>query len=238
MAQLEKYTYREYPTSEKLNKMVDAVNSSYQKPSDGIPKTDLDSDVQNSLNKANSAIQQHQSLAGYAKTSDIPTKLSQLTNDIISTGDAYTKEESDGKFAVKEEVGDLSKLETKEKSDLVSAINEAATKGGVKTVNGKEPDTDGNVSVQEFTDEYKNKLNRLDGNQTTVEDIKNILEEIGDSGNLNAVTAIKLQRISNIVNVAEDGFFVVDSEHNIGLRLDNNGLKAVGLLNYKITEEV
>lgn len=38
----------------------------YAKPSGGIPKTDLASDVQASLGKADTALQQHQSLAGYA----------------------------------------------------------------------------------------------------------------------------------------------------------------------------
>ena len=38
----------------------------YSKPSGGIPKTDLSSDVQASLGKADTALQQHQSLTGYA----------------------------------------------------------------------------------------------------------------------------------------------------------------------------
>lgn len=38
----------------------------YIKPSAGIPKSDLASDVQTSLEKADSALQEHQSLAGYA----------------------------------------------------------------------------------------------------------------------------------------------------------------------------
>lgn len=38
----------------------------YEKPSGGIPKTDLASDVQTSLGKADTALQAHQSLSGYA----------------------------------------------------------------------------------------------------------------------------------------------------------------------------
>lgn len=38
----------------------------YVKPSGGIPASDLAADVQTSLGKANTALQQHQSLAGYA----------------------------------------------------------------------------------------------------------------------------------------------------------------------------
>lgn len=42
----------------------------YSKPSGGIPKTDLASAVQTSLGKADTALQEHQSLANYVKTDD------------------------------------------------------------------------------------------------------------------------------------------------------------------------
>lgn len=44
--------------------------TAYQKPSTGIPKTDLDSAVQISLGKADTALQSHQSLANYYQTGD------------------------------------------------------------------------------------------------------------------------------------------------------------------------
>lgn len=44
------------------------------KPSGGIPKTDLASGVQSSLNKADSALQAHQSLAGYATEAWVTAK--------------------------------------------------------------------------------------------------------------------------------------------------------------------
>lgn len=45
-------------------------NAKYDKPSAGIPKTDLSSGVQTSLEKADSALQEHQSLAAYRTSSD------------------------------------------------------------------------------------------------------------------------------------------------------------------------
>lgn len=42
----------------------------YVKVTSGIPKSDLAADVQTSLNKADTALQQHQSLAGYVKNDD------------------------------------------------------------------------------------------------------------------------------------------------------------------------
>lgn len=59
-------TDNHYP-SEKLVK--GSLDSKYEKPSTGIPKSDLASDVQTSLGKADTALQAHQSLAGYVPTS-------------------------------------------------------------------------------------------------------------------------------------------------------------------------
>lgn len=47
------------------------IASKYTKPSGGIPKTDLESSVQTSLEKANTALQEHQSLEGYVKDTDL-----------------------------------------------------------------------------------------------------------------------------------------------------------------------
>lgn len=57
-------------TLNKTQREVNAAQASataakYTKPSSGIPKTDLSSGVQSSLDKADTAIQQHQSLAAY-----------------------------------------------------------------------------------------------------------------------------------------------------------------------------
>ena len=47
-----------------------AWNAKYDKPSGGIPKSDLASAVQSSLNKADSALQEHQDISGKA---NVPT---------------------------------------------------------------------------------------------------------------------------------------------------------------------
>lgn len=44
-----------------------AGSTAYQKPQGGIPSTDMSQDVQTSLDKANTALQEHQSLDAYAK---------------------------------------------------------------------------------------------------------------------------------------------------------------------------
>ena len=45
-----------------LKELSDRVNGKYSKPTNGIPKTDLDSSVQASLGKADTALQSHQSV--------------------------------------------------------------------------------------------------------------------------------------------------------------------------------
>ena len=46
----------------------------YTKPSTGIPESDLDSSVQSSLSKADTALQEHQSLANYATKEEVEKK--------------------------------------------------------------------------------------------------------------------------------------------------------------------
>lgn len=52
---------------------LEQVNAKYTKPNTGIPKTDLDSSVQASLGKADTALQEHQSLANYATKEEVNT---------------------------------------------------------------------------------------------------------------------------------------------------------------------
>lgn len=48
-----------------IDEIKGIADDKYVKPADGIPKTDLANDVQTSLNKADTALQTHQSLAAY-----------------------------------------------------------------------------------------------------------------------------------------------------------------------------
>lgn len=52
------------------------LSGKYEKPSGGIPKTDLSSEVQTSLGKADSALQSHQSLANYYNKTEVNNLLS------------------------------------------------------------------------------------------------------------------------------------------------------------------
>ena len=79
----------------KLSGVQSAINVKYTKPSAGIPKTDLTSDVQTSLNKADTALQEHQSLAEYTKTVDVnaalDTKVDKVIGKSLVSDDQITK---------------------------------------------------------------------------------------------------------------------------------------------------
>lgn len=70
-----------------------AIAAKYTKPSTGIPKTDLASDVQTSLGKADTALQQHQSLSAYRTAADQDTidaaQDTAIAGKLPTTGDAY-----------------------------------------------------------------------------------------------------------------------------------------------------
>jgi len=80
----------QYPIKNNGHRLIDGdmVNSAftdlaetigalfYQKPSGGIPKTDLAAGVQTSLGKADTALQEHQSLAAYSTTAEMNAAIS------------------------------------------------------------------------------------------------------------------------------------------------------------------
>ena len=74
-----------------LNKIppLEVINSKYTKPDGGIPKSDLAQDVQNSLNKANTALQEHQSLAAY-RTAEAQDLIDNTKQDKLIAGDNIT----------------------------------------------------------------------------------------------------------------------------------------------------
>ena len=74
---------------------LEVINSKYTKPEGGIPKSDLAQDVQNSLNKADTALQAHQSLAAY-RTAEAQDIIDSTKQDKLIAGENITIAE-DGK---------------------------------------------------------------------------------------------------------------------------------------------
>ncbi len=71
-----------------LNKIppLEVIYSKYTKPDGGIPKSDLAQDVQNSLNKADTALQEHQSLAAY-RTAEAQDLIDSTKQDKLIAGE-------------------------------------------------------------------------------------------------------------------------------------------------------
>lgn len=66
--------------------MISAWNAKYTKPSNGIPKTDLENAVQESLGKADTALQEHQSLSGLATIAQLQSLQNSL-NTLMNNDD-------------------------------------------------------------------------------------------------------------------------------------------------------
>ena len=83
--------------NEALKELSDRVNGKYSKPTNGIPKTDLDSSVQASLGKADTALQSHQSVVLATGTNNGTLKITvggTLTDNVAVKGlksAAYTE---------------------------------------------------------------------------------------------------------------------------------------------------
>ena len=75
--------------NEALKELSDRVNGKYSKPEGGIPKTDLDSSVQASLGKADTALQSHQSVVLATGTNNGTLKITvggTLTDNVAVKG--------------------------------------------------------------------------------------------------------------------------------------------------------
>ena len=75
-------TYRTASAQDVIDDAQDtAISAKYTKPSGGIPKTDLASAVQTSLEKADTALQQHQDISGKENTSNKVTTISSASTN-------------------------------------------------------------------------------------------------------------------------------------------------------------
>ena len=81
-------TTSENPVQNKV--VTKALNGkgTYSKPTGGIPKTDLASEVQTSLGKADTALQEHQDISGKANKADL-TALSNTISDAWNASTTY-----------------------------------------------------------------------------------------------------------------------------------------------------
>lgn len=146
---------------ELLEGIPNTVAAKYTKPSTGIPKTDLTSDVQDSLNKADSAIQDISSKLDvstystdkvtFALKTEIPTTLP--ASDVSAWAKAVTKP-----TYTAAEVG-LDKVDnTADKDKPISTATQTVLDAKVDKISGK------SLSTNDYTTAEKNKLAGIDEN--------------------------------------------------------------------------
>lgn len=163
----------------------------YSKPSGGIPKSDLTSTVQASLNKADSALQEHQSLSNYYTKSEVDGKVSSvykykgtvatysaLPSTGLTIGDVYNVESDGSNYAwtgtTWDKLGgdiDLSNYQTKISSsnklssDLVddtSKTNKFVTTTEKTTWNSKYDKPSGGIPKSDLDSSVQASLSKAD----------------------------------------------------------------------------
>ena len=158
-----------------LESLPEEVNGKYIKPSEGIPKTDLSSEVQESLNKADSAVQDISSKVDnstyledkktFALKTEIPTTLP------ASDVSAWAKESVKPTYTATE-IGLDQVNNTSDMDKPISTATQTALNGKVDKVEGKQ------LSTNDYSTEEKNTLAQL---KIDVEQLKSTVETLTKS---------------------------------------------------------
>lgn len=122
------------------------IASKYTKPSGGIPKTDLDSAVQTSLGKADTALQEHQDISGKQDTLVSGTNIKTINGtSVLGSGDIEI--ESGGSIPVVEVSGTSVALTANQFTILTTVQTSTLT----VTLNAVEDDTVYNEYMMQFS---------------------------------------------------------------------------------------
>lgn len=158
-----------------LESLPGEISGKYVKPSEGIPKTDLSSEVQESLNKADSAIQDISSKVdnsaysedkkNFALKTEIPTTLP------ASDVSAWAKESTKPTYTATE-IGLDQVNNTSDMDKPVSTATQTALDGKVDKVEGKQ------LSTNDYSAEEKSTVAQL---KIDVEQLKSTVETLTKS---------------------------------------------------------
>lgn len=202
------------------------VGNKYTKPSGGIPAEDLSSDVQTSLSKANSAIQQHQDISGKADKS--------TTLAGYGITDAYTKSQVDAAIDdidVTEQLSDYAK-----KTEVTSAVAAETTRAqGVEATKANASDVTTALASKadktEVTAALADKANTADvatslaAKQDTISDLSTIRSgaALGATAKQPATTiagygitdAYTKQEVNNLVSTPHQNYVTVATKADL-----------------------
>lgn len=155
-----------------LESLPEEINSKYIKPSDGIPKTDLSQEVQESLNKADSAVQDISSKLDssvytedkktFALKTEIPTTLP------ASDVSAWAKEETKPIYTAAE-IGLDNVDNTSDIDKPISTATQTALNTKVDKIDGKQ------LSTNDYSNEEKETVAQL---KTNVESLTKSVSDI------------------------------------------------------------
>lgn len=126
------------------------VNAKYTKPTTGIPKADLASDVQGSLDKADSALQSAPVTSVNTKTGAVV-----LTQDDVSDGQTYVRTHNDFTDAAKQQIN------TNEDNIAMLDSDMEAAQGDITTLKG---------NVTTLTTALQSKQDKIVGGASTITD--------------------------------------------------------------------
>lgn len=178
----------------------------YIKPSTGIPKSDLDSDVIASLNKANSALQSHQSITHLATKDEVSNKQDVITDiDIIREGSslgATALQSVPEEYITDTELGVLldGKVDKVDGKQLSTEDFTKVLKEKLESLKNYD-DSDINSAI----DKLRTDFDTLVGGDTSsaIESFNEIiafLEGVEDSDNLDSIIASIEQQIVDVSN--------------------------------------
>nr|DAZ41724.1 MAG TPA: hypothetical protein [Caudoviricetes sp.] len=126
------------------------VNAKYTKPTTGIPKTDLASDVQGSLDKADTALQSAPVTSVNTKTGAVV-----LTQDDVGDGQTYVRTHNDFTDAAKQQIN------TNEDNIAMLDSDMEAAQGDITTLKG---------NVTTLTTALQSKQDKIVGGASTITD--------------------------------------------------------------------
>lgn len=139
------------------------AEAAYVKPATGIAKTDLSAEVQNSLGKADTALQSHQDISHLAVKSDVETELGKKVDKTVYEGKVSELEGAiNGKVAI--ETGKSLVLDTE--ITKLAGVSEGANK--VENVGGGKIKIDGQEVVV-YAHPEKHAISEVDGLQAALD---------------------------------------------------------------------
>lgn len=161
-----------YNKLEPNNSVINIINrGTYSKPSTGIPKSDLNESVQQSLEKADTALQEHQDISGLATKSELNNKVDKVDGKQLSTEDFTT--------LLKQKLDDLSNYDD-------TAIQESVSK--LRTDLDTLVSGDTTTAIKTFN-EVIAFLDGLEDTEDLASIIASIEQQIAAKGTVTSITA-------------------------------------------------